>query len=251
MIFFWNKKKVAGDYNFLGVDMHNHILPGIDDGAPNVENSLALLNEFKKLGFNQVIPTPHTYTSLYPNTPATIRTAYDNLQSYLKHSTDVEIPIMNSYASEYMMDDNFATIRETGNLLTFGKNRILIEMSFADSAPMVMDEIFQLQLMGYIPILAHPERYPYLFGQVDYFSHLVAVGCELQLNLLSLTNHYGKGPQKTAIKLLEKKLYSWAATDAHHLGHIELLKSLTHESLFKQIVKYPFKNQALLSAQLH
>lgn len=247
MIFFGAKKKDAGDYSFIGVDMHNHILPGIDDGAPNVENSLALLTAFKKMGFSKVIPTPHTYTALYPNTPATIHTAYDNLQAYLKHITDVQIPILNSYASEYMMDHNFATIRETGNLLTFGKNRILIEMSFADSAPMLMDEIFQLLLMGYIPILAHPERYPYLFGQVDYFNQLVAMGCELQLNFLSLTNHYGKGPQKTAIKLLERKLYTWAATDAHHLGHVELLQNLTHASLFKNLAKYPFKNQALSS----
>ncbi len=247
MIFFGGKKQVAANFSFLGVDMHNHILPGIDDGAPNVENSLALLAEFKKMGFCQVIPTPHTYNALYPNTTTTIHTAYNNLQSYLKHRTDVQIPILNSYASEYMMDDNFTSIRESGNLLTFGKNRILIEMSFADSAPMLMDEIFQLQLMGYIPILAHPERYPYLFGQVDYFSHLVSMGCELQLNLLSLTNHYGKGPQKTAIKLLEKKLYSWGATDAHHLGHIELLKILTQASLFKNLAKYPFKNQVLSS----
>ncbi len=245
-MFFFKKKAAIADYGFLSVDMHNHILPGIDDGAPNIDSSLGLLIEFKKLGFTRVIPTPHTYTALYPNSKETIQLAFESLKASIKHNLE-KIPALNSYASEYMIDDDFAEIRSKNNLLGFGGDRILIEMSFADSAPMLMDEIFQLQLMGYIPVLAHPERYPYLFGQVEYFEQLLSLGCELQLNLLSLTNHYGKGPQKTAIKLLEKNLYSWAGTDAHHMGHIELLQSLPNSSLFTKITKYPFKNRALAS----
>ena len=242
---FFRKKTIDLNYSFLGADMHNHILPGIDDGAQTVQDSIALLTALKSMGFCKVIPTPHTYTALYPNTPDTITAAFDILQNNLENA-EVGFTIVNAFASEYMIDDHFSSIRTRNQPLTFGGNRVLIEMSFADSAPMLMDEIFQLQLQGYIPVLAHPERYPYLFGQTAYFEHLVAIGCELQLNLLSLTDHYGKGPQKTAIKILEKGLYSWAGTDTHHMGHIDLLQSLMASNIFRKIVEYPFKNKALV-----
>jgi protein-tyrosine phosphatase len=242
---FFRKKTAEHNYSFLGADMHNHILPGIDDGAQTVQDSLALLTALKSMGFCKVIPTPHTYTALYPNTPDTIKAAFDILQINLENA-ELGLPVVVAFASEYMIDDYFSSIRTKNQPLTFGGNRVLIEMSFADSAPMLMDEIFQLQLQGYIPVLAHPERYPYLFGQTAYFEHLVAIGCELQLNLLSLSDHYGKGPQKTAIKILEKGLYTWAGTDTHHMGHIDLLQSLMASSIFRKIVEYPFKNKALV-----
>jgi len=244
-MFFKRKESLYKDYSFLRVDMHNHVLPGIDDGAPDTQTSLLLLTSLYNLGFSKVIPTPHTYTALYPNTTDTIIAAYANLQEQISkeaESTTSQLPEVNSYASEYMIDDHFSGIRTSNQPLTFGDNRVLIEMSFADIAPMLMDEIFQLQLQGYIPVLAHPERYPYLMGRLEYFEHLVAIGCELQLNLLSLTDHYGKGPQKMALNLLEQNWYSWAGTDAHHMGHIELLQKLTQSKLFRNIQEYPFRN---------
>jgi tyrosine-protein phosphatase YwqE len=245
-MFFKRKEPLYNDFSFLGVDMHNHILPGIDDGAPDTQTSIQLLTELKNLGFSRIIPTPHTYTSLYPNTPNTIADAFDILQiaMSLGNGNDV-LPEIKSFASEYMIDHHFSEIITSNPPLSFGQNRVLIEMSFADSAPMLMDEIFKLQLKGYTPILAHPERYPYLFGQLGYFEHLVSIGCELQLNLLSLTDHYGKGPQKTAIMLLDKQLYSWAGTDTHHMGHITLLNELIGTKLFRKIQEYPFKNSYL------
>ncbi len=247
-MFFRKKQDSASNYSFLATDMHNHVLPGIDDGAPDTQTSLLLLTSLYNLGFSKVIPTPHTYTSLYPNTPDTIKEAYSSLKAHIALESDSatgQLPEVNSYASEYMVDDHFSTIRTRNAPLTFGENRVLIEMSFADIAPMLMDEIFQLQLQGYIPVLAHPERYPYLLGQIEYFEHLVSIGCELQLNLLSLTDHYGKGPQKMALKLLEKNMYSWAGTDTHHMGHIELLQKLLTSKLFRKIQEYPFKNSFL------
>lgn len=245
-MFFNRKGSLFNDYSFLRVDMHNHILPGIDDGAPDIQTSIQLLKELKNLGFSEIIPTPHTYASLYPNTPNTIGDAFDFLQIAL--STNVnndDLPIVKRFASEYMIDHQFSEIVTTNPPLSFGQNKVLIEMSFADSAPMLFEEIFHLQLRGFTPILAHPERYPYLFGQLSYFKHLVSIGCELQLNLLSLSDHYGKGPQSTAKLLLENQLYSWAGTDTHHMGHIELLRSLIENKIFKKIQKYPFKNTEL------
>jgi protein-tyrosine phosphatase len=243
-MFFFKKQPQSVNFSFLGTDVHNHILPGLDDGAPNIQTSLHLLESLHELGFKKVIPTPHTYTSLYPNTKESIQAAYEVLQSHLTHELP-GLPMVNEYASEYMVDYYFSTIRTAQPPLTFGKNRVLIEMSFADIAPMLMDEIFQLQLQGYIPVLAHPERYPYLVGRLDYFSHLVAIGCELQLNLLSLSDHYGKGPQKMALQLLEKKMYTWAGTDTHHVGHIEMLQRLLHHKIIGKIQKYPFMNNMI------
>ena len=245
-MFFFKKRALTGGFDFLGADMHNHVLPGIDDGAPDLATSVHLLEELKKLGFSRIIPTPHTYKALYPNTPATIGAAFEALKAGLGEAEQLsDIPLIESYASEYMMDDHFTGIRKDAAPLSFGAERVLIEMSFADSAPMLLDEIFQLQLLGKVPVLAHPERYPYLFGQTAYFEHLTALGCELQLNLLSLTNHYGKGPQLTALKLLEKNLYTWAGTDTHHTGHIDLLHHLTVSKYFARLRQYPFRNKML------
>jgi len=245
-MFFKRKESLNKDFSFLGVDMHNHILPGIDDGAPDIHTSIQLLSALKNMGFSEIIPTPHTYTSLYLNTPNTIGDAFDSLQIALSMTLEnYSLPVVKRFASEYMVDHHFSGIITSNAPLSFGQNRVLIEMSFADIAPMLMDEIFQLQLQGYIPVLAHPERYPYLLGNLEYFEHLVSIGCELQLNLLSLTDHYGTGPQKMALKLLEKNMYSWAGTDTHHMGHIELLQKLLNSKLFRKIQEYPFKNSEL------
>lgn len=239
-------------FAFLGTDMHNHVLPGLDDGAPDVATSLQLLRGLKELGFHRVLATPHTYTALYPNTPQTIAAAYTQLQETLAQESGAEsaadtspYPQLIGYASEYMVDDEFIKIRTQAPPLTFGKQRVLIEMSFADEASMLLDEVFQLQINGYVPVLAHPERYPYLFGNMHYFRKLVSLGCELQLNLLSLTDHYGKGPQKTAFELLKYRLYTWVGTDAHHLGHIEMLRGLLRSRHFSKIAEYGFRNGGL------
>jgi tyrosine-protein phosphatase YwqE len=255
-LFFTRKYKLADGFSFLGVDMHNHVLPGLDDGAPDVKASLELLSGLKALGFEQVVATPHTYMALYPNTPQTIEVAYNSLQEAL-HAGGASgaaasgetgrYPQLIGYASEYMIDDDFRKLRTDAPPLQIGQKCVLIEMSFADEAPMLLDEVFQLQIHGYIPVLAHPERYPYLFGNMHYFSKLISLGCELQLNLLSLTDHYGKGPQKTALELLHRRFYKWAGTDVHHMGHIDMLHQLLRSTrLMNKIVEYPFRNKGLV-----
>jgi tyrosine-protein phosphatase YwqE len=242
---FQSRRNPSTDYRFLAVDMHNHVLPALDDGAPDTATSLQLMAELKKLGFSTLIPTPHTYSSLYPNTPGTIEAAYRQLQQTLALQDESLYPVLQGYASEYMLDNQYTEERKMRQPLSFGKRRVLIEMSFADLSPMLHEEIFQLQLHGQVPVLAHPERYPYLFGHLGYFEQLIALGCELQLNLLSLTDHYGPGPQKTARLLLKNELYSWAGTDAHHMGHIELLKELLQSKALSLITEYPFLNREL------
>ncbi len=243
MIFF-KKNLNIGNYDFLGVDMHNHILPGIDDGAKDVNASLYLLESLKKLGISKVIPTPHTMHQLYPNNAVTIETAYKSISTTVKTEPD-KYPGIIGYSSEYLLDDQFPLLRESKQLLGFAHNHVLIEMSYAAASPILEEEIYQLQLAGYTPILAHPERYNYLHGNFNYYENLVRRGCQFQLNLISLTDYYGKDVQKNALKLLDMQLYHWAGTDAHHEGHIELLNQLLRSKHIHKLRDYEFKNQMI------
>lgn len=168
------------------------------------------------------------------------------LEDSLRIRMNESISKLMGYATVYMLDSQFQEKRENGELLTIGNKRVLVEMGFMAESPILQNEIFQLKLKGFTPILAHPERYSYLAGNLEYIQRLVDMGCELQLNLLSLTDHYGKATQKTAMLFLNNGLYSWAGTDTHHLGHIDLLNHLSSARIMKEIKTYPFKNIQLL-----
>ena len=237
--------KKVNDFSFLGADMHNHILPGIDDGASTVQDSLLLMLELRLLGFSKLIPTPHIIDAIYPNNLDTINAAYQKVIGQTEIDRNI-LPAINSYSAEYYLDNNFTEFRKKEQLLSFGDKYVLVEMSYADISQNMEEEIFQLQLLGYQPILAHPERYSYLHGNKDYYHKLVSMGCHFQLNLLSLTDHYGKNIRKMAMYLLEQELYHWAGTDVHSLKHIYLLQQLLTDKLFNKIVHYPFYNKTLL-----
>jgi len=242
--FFSSKKNTITDFSFLGTDMHNHVLPGLDDGSPDTTVSLQLVEALKALGFHTLIPSPHTMQQLYPNTPETIESAYQQLKPLLTVEPDKYCRI-NQYASEYMLDLQFTDFRKANRILHFGEQHVLVEMSYAAASPLLEQEIFELQMLGYQPILAHPERYTYLLGDFAYMQTLMNKGCQLQLNLLSFTEQYGKGTQKMALKMLEKGMYEWAGTDTHHFGHINLLNELKASKYFKLLTSYSFKNQYL------
>src|SRR5690606_18522682 len=142
MFSIFNKKENFKIGEILQVDMHSHILPGIDDGAQNVEESLALIDGLINLGFKKLIATPHIISDIHPNTPETIETAYQVLQDEL-NKRGYTIPV--SYAAEYMLDENFLPLIETGSLLTFGDRIVLIETMFMDAPPNLENILFQLQ----------------------------------------------------------------------------------------------------------
>jgi protein-tyrosine phosphatase len=244
-MFFSKKNSRSVSYEFLGADMHNHVLPGIDDGAPDVAASLKLLKMLFEIGFKKVIPTPHRASNLYPNDPCTIQKAWDTIASRLK-TDPIGYPDILKFGAEYMLDGDFCSLRKTNRLMTFANNRVLIEMSYAAASPILLDEIYELQMAGYKPILAHPERYSYISGNYSYLENLVRRGCELQLNLLSLTDCHGRLAQKTALKLLDMELYHWAGTDVHNEVHINFLKELLQSRYVELLIEYPFQNKLLL-----
>jgi len=243
--FFKKKSIVENNYSFLGADIHNHVLPYIDDGASSFEETELLIHELNLLGFSKLIPTPHVMENIYPNDYNTITTVFNQVILNSKVNKNIFFDI-NSFSAEYFLDNNFTELRKKGQLLFFGEKNVLIEMSYVDLSQNIEEEIFQLCLLGYQPILAHPERYIYLHRNKDYYHKLVSMGCHFQLNLLSLANYYGKNIQKTALYLLEHNLYHWAGTDVHSLKHIHLLQQFQHNKLFNQIVKYSFYNKSLV-----
>jgi len=193
------------------VDIHSHILPGIDDGAKNIEESIKLIDKMEEMGFAKIIGTPHIYPGLYDNTNESIKKSFNKIQN--KKSTI-------DYASEYMIDLSLIKSAEKKSLLTLNENYVLIESSLIYPSKHIYEIIFQLRINGYIPILAHPERYTYYTNDFNEFYKLKRAGCLFQINLLSTTGYYGSPTTKLAKKLLKKKLIDFAGTDIHNINHV-------------------------------
>jgi protein-tyrosine phosphatase len=216
------KKSEKTEWPFK-VDMHSHLLPGIDDGAPDVAASLSLIRNLRQLGYQRFITTPHVYSELYPNTPETIQAAYAVLLSALKEAGE-ELSI--TYAAEYFLDDYVSTLLARQQpLLTIYENWVLVEISFVQ-APLDLDQrFFDLLLAGYKPILAHPERYSYWHADKAKYHELRERGLLFQVNLLSLGGYYGKQVAETAKYLVKEELVDLVGTDCHHERHIAALRN--------------------------
>ena len=199
------------------VDIHSHILPGIDDGAKNVEESMELISEMKKLGFSKIIGTPHTYPGIYENSNNSIKTSFEKI------TKKINLEIKLDYASEYMIDESLINKADQKSLLCLKENFVLIETSFIQKPLNLSKILFHLQTNGYVPIIAHPERYAYFDKKSEYKS-LVDRGCKLQLNLLSAIGYYGKDALQRTDYLLENNMFEFVGSDLHKVHQINLFK---------------------------
>lgn len=243
--FFKRRQEQAAfsDFGFLGVDIHSHLIPGIDDGVPDLETALTCLRAFEELGYKKVITTPHVLRDYYPNSSDTIRRGLDDLREAMA-GTDLKIEV--EAAAEYLIDDHFVTLLQAKDLLTFGPNYLLVELSFANP-PMNLDEIlFQIQTKGYQPILAHPERYSYFKDQSERFHKMRAQGCLFQLNLLSLIGQYGGRVQQQARQLLEESMVDFVGSDLHRPRDAEKLTQLLQSKELALLGSHTFLNSSLL-----
>lgn len=205
-------------------DIHNHILPGIDDGSPDADFSITLVEGLAELGFEGMSCTPHVLSDLHPNTPTTINGAKEILSDAL----EAKFPgFIKAAAAEYMVDFDFEAILKGGDVLVFGKEKyMLLEMSYLVESPNLRNMIFAVLTAGYRPILAHPERYAYFHHRFQEYEEIVEAGCEMQVNLPSLVGYYGPEIRKAAEKLIDHNLISWVGTDMHHLNHLKALQNL-------------------------
>lgn len=226
-------------------DIHNHILPGIDDGSPNIETSIDLVLKYIKLGFTKIIATPHTMGDYYPNTSKTILDTLLNLKNELKEKEISGIDIKAS--SEYMIDVEFEEIIENpSNLLPLANKHILIEMSYLGESQNLEEILFKLQLKDYQPILAHPERYSFYLSDNEQYYILKSKGVKFQLNLLSLTGHYGGKIKEIAIKLLKEDMYDYVGIDTHRMEHLNKVEKMkVPKKLIPKLEKLFENNESL------
>ena len=230
------KKTVDPDLSFLGIDMHSHLLPGLDDGLEEVEQSVRFIKDLQELGYNKLICTPHILSDLYPNNPSTILPKLALVRNALK---EAKVDVRIEAAAEYMVDHDFANLIATSKkeeLLTLGSDHILIEMSYLSPSPNLEKVVFDLRMLGLQPILAHPERYSYYHNQFLQYERFKELGCKLQVNLLSLSGVYGPHVKKTAEKLFKEQMVDFLGTDMHHDRHLTMLKNLATKQEFYDLV---------------
>ena len=208
------KDLIPNDY----VDIHSHILFGIDDGAKTLEDGNYLMRSLLDIGFSKSITTPHTIINVWDNTRESILEKHAELcilSPELSNRLDLNA------ASEYMMNEAFVGLFQNEPLLTLKDKYVLVEMSYITPPIQLYDILFQLQLAGYTPVLAHPERYSFYHGNFSEYKKLKKAGCLFQLNLLSTMGYYGPDVTLIAEKLLKKGMIDFTGSDVHHKNHIE------------------------------
>jgi protein-tyrosine phosphatase len=231
-MFFFNRNKKSAyiDFSTVGLDMHSHLIPGVDDGAKNVEDSIQIINGLTELGFSQFITTPHTLQDIHPNTKKSLQQGYQTLAEHLHPHISL------SLSSEYYLDDAFEKQLQEDQLLPFAGNRLLIEFS-QTIKPLNLEEIiFDLSIRGFQVVLAHPERYLFFHKDLKYYSRLKQMGVELQVNALSLTLHYGKKIKLIAEQLIDKNMIDFIGTDIHHVKHLEGLRQVPTTKHFAKLI---------------
>ena len=221
------------DLSILGTDVHSHLIPGIDDGSKSMQETLIMLKGFMDLGFKKVITTPHVMSDFYKNNPEIILGGLENVRAAIKEEG---IDIKVEAAAEYYLDFHFEELIQKKELLTFGENYVLFELSFMHEPTRIKEAIFDLQTAGYIPILAHVERYPYYINQWDVLEDFKNRGCLFQLNINSLSGAYGPQVKKMAEDIIEKEWIDLLGSDCHHMGHIESIDALRRNKHLHQII---------------
>ena len=239
MLFFKKRNKDIAklDYSLLNADMHSHLLPGIDDGSPDLETSIMLIRQMKELGYKKLITTPHVLWDMYKNSNDLILKKLEVVRNKLKEE---QIEIELNAAAEYFIDDHLAEMLERKEpLLTFGNNMVLLEFSMASQPFELKSVLFEIQLQGYQPVLAHPERYLYLEQNKSFYDELKTAGYLFQLNVLSLSGYYGNSVMRLARYLAANEYYDLIGTDLHHFGHLNALKNPAHASAIQKMLESP------------
>ena len=222
MLKWFSKNKIELDpldFSVLKTDIHSHFIPGIDDGSPDMENTISLIKEMQGLGFKKVITTPHVMSDFYKNSSDIILKGLTDIRFELKvQNINMEIEA----AAEYYIDYDFEQKIGKEKFLTFGDNYILVELSFMEAPKNLFDIIFKLQLEGYKVVLAHPERYA--FFTIDDYEELVNRGVLLQINWLSIIGYYSPQIEQKTKDLIAADMVVFIGSDCHNMNHAELYK---------------------------
>ena len=222
---------------FYTTDLHSHLIPNIDDGSKSMEQSIEMIKELKNMGFKKLITTPHTMPHRYPNTKEEILNAFAKLQEEVqKQNIDIHLQV----ASEYYYDEHIIELVRAKDLLTFGDNYVLFELSYTTPAFALEQTVYELFKGGYKPVLAHPERYTYYASSPKKYHQLKEMGLLFQININSTNDFYGKNAKKAVEYIIDQGMVDFVGSDTHRPNYIESLKQSIGSKAFRKIEE---KNQ--------
>lgn len=232
------------DLSTFKADMHSHLIPGIDDGAETMNDSMVMLAKFESLGYQKVITTPHIMSDYFKNTPDII---YSGLEEVRSNASKLNLSIEIEAAAEYYFDDSLLTkLKKKEKLLTFGDNYVLFEFSFHSKPSHIEELIFEFLTQGYKPVLAHFERYAFLNGSIDMVYGLREKGVNIQMNFNSLGGHYGPIVKKQAEDLIDNGQLDFVGSDCHRIDHLMMLEDNLMLPYFHKLLDLDLKNKDLI-----
>ena len=235
MLKWFSKKKEKGrkplNFSVLKTDIHSHFIPGIDDGSPDMETTIALIEKMQELGFEKIITSPHVMSDFYQNSSEIILKGLADVRKELKaKNINMEIDAV----AEYYIDYEFEQKIGKEKFLSFGDNYLLVELSFIQEPRNLFDIIFKLQLEGYKVVLAHPERYNYY--TIKDYKEFINRGVILQINFLSLIGYYSPQIKKKTESLIDAEMVGLVGTDCHNMNHAELYKKCQTQKAWHNLV---------------
>jgi len=231
------------DLGVLRCDVHSHFIPGIDDGAQTMDQSMELLSAMAEFGYRKVVTTPHNMADGYKNTPEIILGGLERVREELKRRG---IAIEIDAAAEYYLDHELEQKVAERKVLTFGDNYLLFELPFISEPAVLLSVIFQMQTAGYRPVLAHPERYAFWYTDLSKYERLKERGVLFQLNMIALSGAYGPQAKQIAEKLIDAGHYELIGSDCHSMNHVQAMKNtLSRPYLHKLIASGKLLNTTL------
>jgi protein-tyrosine phosphatase len=239
----WFKNSKSPEGTLPVIDIHSHLLPGLDDGVQSFEQAEEIILRFQKLGYKKLITTPHVMSDFFRNTSEGIRARLIELNQWLAaKNISVEVQA----AAEYYLDEELQRkINANEPLLTFGNNYVLFETNFITEPLNLKEFIFLASTKGYRLVLAHPERYIYLQNDFSKAEDLLGRGLLFQLNISSISGFYSKAAQVTAQKLIDNKCIHFIGSDCHNIQHIQLLEATRSSKYFQKAISLPLLNNTL------
>jgi protein-tyrosine phosphatase len=215
------------------IDLHSHILPGVDDGAPDLETSLAMARMAVDDGIEVMACTPHFMPGLYDNEAKDIRKRVARLNDELiKHNIDLALVVG---GDAHVRPDFIDCLRHDRILRLHDSRYVLFEPSHTTMPPRLEDLLFNILMAGYVPILTHPERFSWIEQNYDVFERLVQAGVWMQITAASITGKFGKRPHYWGQRMLAEGLVHILATDAHNLKSRPPLMSEAYEVAIREV----------------
>ncbi|HRW98112.1 MAG TPA: capsular biosynthesis protein [Cyclobacteriaceae bacterium] len=225
--------------------MHSHLLPGLDDGVQTLEDAIDLIGQFSRLGYKKLITTPHIMSDFYRNDKESITSRLEEVRNAM-NSEGLSIQL--DAAAEYYLDE--ALMEKVMNdqpLLCFGNKLVLFETNFLTEPFQLKEFIFNATTKGYKLVLAHPERYQYLIGDIEKAEDLRNRGVLFQINIPSIVGAYSRPIQKFAQQLINKGWVDFLGSDCHNQMQMDILKGAMKDKYFVKATNLALMNQSLIT----